>query len=61
MSRNRTFVSARGSIDTFDPAAERTSDLPPAGPADGCDGSPWCTCWDCVRVNGPAALDLEDW
>jgi hypothetical protein len=26
-----------------------------AGPADGCDGSPWCECVDCARV-GPGGF-----
>jgi hypothetical protein len=26
------------------------------GPADGCTGAPWCPCWDCERVDGPAPL-----
>jgi hypothetical protein len=33
-----------------------------AGPADGCTGMPWCTCWDCERVpaGGHFAHEVDD-
>jgi hypothetical protein len=46
---------------------ERPRRMEAAGPADGCDRSPWCRCWDCARVAGShfpgldAHNDLEDW
>jgi len=35
------------------------ADVADLGPADGCDGSPWCRCWDCARVPAGGFFTFE--